>query len=428
MLVPDRRPSTPARGPGAERRPVPARTILLVVVLGLVATWSLARPAAGVAAPAAQPDGTPSKLAPDGHLRGPRVVAPGGRVDAFVSGVPLPAKVQELVGRRWIDRGKRVGTEGGAARFRAPRGEGRIALRVLDATGVGSKALRIQVRALRMAAVGDINLSPAPLGSIAGGDVDAPWASVGPRLRAADLTFGNLETAVSTRGTPQEKQFRFRSSPASIGAMVRDSGMDVVNLANNHVGDYGHLATLDTLRYVEQYGMTYTGAGKDAAEAYRPRVVRRLGLRIAFVGFSNVLPSEFAATASRPGTAWASAKAVRSSVRRAAKEADVVIATFHWGIELAKRPRASDAALARLAIRSGATAVIGGHPHVLQPTVRIGKHRLIAYSLGNFVFPSHSAGTTSTGILRLGLGAGTVLSHAFDRATIHGATPVLDGR
>jgi poly-gamma-glutamate capsule biosynthesis protein CapA/YwtB (metallophosphatase superfamily) len=336
--------------------------------------------------------------------------------------------VQELVGRRWVTRGGPVREDGGSVRFRAGAAEGRVALRTLGADGVGSKALRVSVRALRMAAVGDINLSPAPLGAISGGDVAAPWSSVGPRLRAADLAFGNLETAVSTRGTPQEKQFRFRSSPASVAAMVRLAGMDVVNLANNHSGDYGRDATLDTLRYVRASGMTPVGAGKDAAEAYRPQIVERLGLRIAFVGFSNILPYEFRAGASTPGTAWATPDAVRSSVRRAAREADVVIATFHWGTELQTKPADGQASLARDAILAGATAVIGAHPHVLQPTIGVGRDRVIAYSLGNFVFPAHSAGTTRTGILELRLGAGKVLSRSFVPATIRGSMPVLTGR
>jgi poly-gamma-glutamate capsule biosynthesis protein CapA/YwtB (metallophosphatase superfamily) len=102
----------------------------------------------------------------------------------------------------------------------------------------------------------------------------------------------------------------------------------------------------------------------------------------------------------------------------------VVVAAFHWGDELATRPSARQVALAKVALDAGATAVIGAHPHVLQPVVRSGR-RVVAYSLGNFVFPAGSPGTTRTGILELRLGAGRVLSHRFRPASIRGATPVL---
>jgi poly-gamma-glutamate capsule biosynthesis protein CapA/YwtB (metallophosphatase superfamily) len=251
-----------------------------------------------------------------------------------------------------------------------------------------------------------------------------PWRSVGPTLRAADLAFGNLECAVSRRGAPVSKEFTFRGTPAALRAAAGTGGLDVVNLANNHAGDYGDLALRDTLRFARRFGIATVGAGRDAREAYRPTIVRRLGLRIAFVGFSTILPFEFQARAGDPGTAWGYPERVTSGVRRARRHADVVVATFHWGIERDFQENARERALARVALRAGATAVIAGHPHVLQPIHRTAR-RVVAYSLGNFVFSAGSPGTQSTGILELRLAARRVASSHLRRATIVNSRPVL---
>lgn len=384
-----------------------------------------APPAATAPAPTPAPPAAPAPPAHRGRTRTPAAVAPGGLLRVRARGVALPAQAQQRVDGAWVRRGDPIAEASGSASFRVGTGGGRETVRLVGADGVPTRAARVRVRPLTLAAVGDINLAPAPLGAIAGGDVDAPWRSVGPALEAADLTFGNLECAITTGGSPFQKQYRFRGSPRALRAATRLAGFDVLDLANNHSGDYGQGALLDTIRNVGKAGASAVGAGATATSAYRPVVRTALGLKVAFVAFNEILPPEFRATSTRPGAAWSTPEAVRASVRRAAGQADVVVAAFHWGDELATRPSGRQVELAKVALAAGATAVIGAHPHVLQPVVRSGR-RIVAYSLGNFVFPSHSAGTTRTGILELRLGAGRVLGHGFRSATIRGATPVLN--
>jgi poly-gamma-glutamate capsule biosynthesis protein CapA/YwtB (metallophosphatase superfamily) len=170
--------------------------------------------------------------------------------------------------------------------------------------------------------------------------------------------------------------------------------------------------------------MRAVGAGPDLRRALRPQVVERLGLRIAFVGFSKVLPLEFAAGPGRPGVAWATPEAVGEAVRAARRRADVVVATFHWGIEKAPYETADQAALAGAAAAAGAQLVIGAHPHVLQPLRRTGA-ALVAYSLGNFVFGAQSSETAATGILETDLSAEGVTSARWRPGTISGGRPLL---
>ncbi|MGK2939449.1 MAG: CapA family protein [Solirubrobacteraceae bacterium] len=385
--------------------------------LASVLTLLLAAGAAGDALAA-------DAVAPGARLKAPSAVALGGALDVRSTGLKRPVRIEQRTAEGWSPAGEPIREMGAATTLRAQMTEQRWRLRGRGADGRVSRASTVSVRPLVLAAVGDINFGDGPGAEIAAHGPGYPWASVGARLKRADLAFGNLECAVSLRGSPQEKMFTFRGRPSSLRAMATNAGMDVVNLANNHAGDYGDLALLDTLRTARAAGVVTVGAGATADAAYRPQVVERLGLRIAFVGFSTILPYEFQAVGDNPGTAWGHAARVRAGVRRARADADVVIATFHWGIEKDTTESAEQRALAALALRSGATAVIGAHPHVLQP-IRRPAGRLIAYSLGNFVFSAASPGTQRTGILDVRLGAGRVVGSRFTRATIRASRPVL---
>ena len=171
--------------------------------------------------------------------------------------------------------------------------------------------------------------------------------------------------------------------------------------------------------------MRAVGAGGSLASAAEPRIVTRLGLRIAFVGFSNILPAAFYAGPTTAGTQPATPELIAAGVRKARRRADVVVATFHWGVERATAEDARQRAFAQVALNAGADVVIGAHPHVLQPIRRAGPRRLVAYSLGNFVFGAASPATARTGILRLRLSARGVEGHRLAPAVIEASRPRL---
>jgi poly-gamma-glutamate capsule biosynthesis protein CapA/YwtB (metallophosphatase superfamily) len=359
-----------------------------------------------------------------------KVVAPGGRIELAGDGAPAGAGLVLEIRRRaegWspVSQG-RADDEG---RFlvsgRVAAAPGATSVRVRAAAGGGvSTPVPITVRPVRLASVGDINLGDAPGAAIEAEGPAYPWESAGRPLRRADIAFGNLESAVSERGEPFPKQYTFRGTPDALAGLRKHAGIDVLNLANNHVGDFGPTAMLDTVRGVERLGMKAVGAGPSLARALQPQVVERLGLRVAFVGFSNILPLEFAAEPGRPGVAWATPEAVAEAVRTARQHADVVVATFHWGIEKAPYETADQAELARIAADAGAQLVIGAHPHVLQPMRRTGA-ALVAYSLGNFVFGAQSSETAATGVLVTDLSAEGVSAARWRPGAISGGRPVL---
>jgi poly-gamma-glutamate synthesis protein (capsule biosynthesis protein) len=361
------------------------------------------------------------------ELRAPRAVATGVPIE--LKGRGAAPSEQVVIEVRLKGRWRRLAAARADGRGRFSRQVRPTRLRarfVLRARGLAATSKRVVVRSrpVLLAAVGDINLGNGPGALIDLFGPRYPWTGTAAALRSADVAFGNLECAVSSRGAPVPKQYTFRGRPDALRAMAGYAGFDVLNLANNHVGDYGTQALLDTVRLTRRFGMRAVGAGGSLASAAKPRVVERLGLRIAFVGFSNILPASFFASPTSAGTQPATPELIAAGVRTAKRKADVVIATFHWGVERATTEDGRQRAMAATALAAGADAVIGAHPHVLQP-IRTESRRLVAYSLGNFVFGAASPGTASTGILRLKLSARGVEGHRLAPAVIEASRPRL---
>jgi poly-gamma-glutamate synthesis protein (capsule biosynthesis protein) len=300
---------------------------------------------------------------------------------------------------------------------------GRYSLSV-SAAGETLSAGAVRIRPVTLDAVGDITFGEqvGPTLTRLGGRY--PWTSVAPVLRSADVTTGNLETAVSLRGTSAVKEFAFRGAPWMLRPVRSYAGFDVLTLANNHAVDYGRPALLDTVHAVRAAGMAAIGAGAKSSLARRPAFLTRGGLRIALLGYSDVNPPGFSATPYAPGTAPAIPEAIAVDVRAALRRADVAVCFFHWGVELHALPDTRQKELASACLRAGASLVLSAHPHVFGPVVRPSRHTLVAWTLGNFVFPSGPA-TARTGILQVRLGSDGVEGYRKRPVTIEGFRPVL---
>jgi len=340
-----------------------------------------------------------------------------------------PVAVERLRHGAW--RQVAATTAGADGRFAArvtPRPAGsRMTFRARVAPASVSNPVVVRARAVRLDAVGDVNLGDGPGEAIARHGPRYPWRFAGPILKRADLAVANLECAVSRRGSPQPKRFVFRGTARALLAAREAGGLDAVSLANNHSGDYGKTALLDTLRNARRAGLRTFGAGRTAAAAGRSRIVTRLGLRIGLVGFSDINPPGFVAGSHSPGSAAASESAVGRAVHRARRAgAQVVVVYFHWGIEGQFTSTARQRQLARAAIGAGAQVVLGAHPHVLEPVVRHGRG-VVAYSLGNFVFTPVRPGSGRTGILHVDLTRRGVAGVRLRRGHIAGTRPAFRG-
>ena len=393
------------------------RTALAAFLLCLLAGALLAGRSAGSAAEP-EPEGPPIEL----RSELPAWRAPGAplRVRGF-AGREEP--VELLVGGRVAARAT-TGVRGGFELVAWAPAPGLHAVAVRAGERMAPLG-ELRVRPLRLAAVGDVMFSEAVGRALAAHGAAHPWAAAGPLLRGADLATANLETAVSTRGAPVPgKQYVFRGPPAALRGMARTGGIDVVSVANNHTLDYGRDAFLDTLRHARAAGIGPVGGGATAAAARRPVVREAGGVRVAFLAYSDVNPLGFPAGPSTPGVARAVPEHVTADVRAARRAADVVVVWFHWGEELRAEPTAAQQRLAAAALNGGAQVVLGAHPHVLGRVVVPRRGSLVAWSLGNFVFPSFRPQTVRTAVLVVRLGAGGVVGHDALPHRIEGYRPV----
>jgi hypothetical protein len=368
---------------------------------------------------------------PEPHVMGPRLLALG--VPVHLQGEGAPARMSVAIDRLRQGAWQQVAvtTAGPDGRFAvsvAPRpASSYMTFRARVAPTSVSKPLVVRARAVRLDAVGDVNLGDGPGEAIARQGPRYPWRFAGPILGRADLAVANLECAVSRRGAPQPKTFVFRGTARALHAAREAGGLDAVTLANNHSGDYGRTALLDTLRSARHAGLLTVGAGRTAAAARRARIVTRLGLRIGLIGFSDINPPGFVARGHSPGSAAASESAVRHAVHTARRDgAQVVVVYFHWGVEGRFTSTLRQRRLARAAVRAGAQVVLGAHPHVLEPIVRQ-RRTVVAYSLGNLVFTPVRPGSGRTGILHVYLTGRGVAGVRLRRGRIAGTRPVFHG-
>lgn len=238
--------------------------------------------------------------------------------------------------------------------------------------------------------VGDILLAGNVENKINSSGINYPFEMVKDELSKADFTIANLENPVGVSGKPKaNKKYTFRAKPKTLDGVVF-SGIDILSLANNHILDYGKSAFEETLSNIKERELNYIGAGIDEDEAYAPYIAYKNGKRIAFFGASRVIPAvNWYAGKNYSGVAGVyNANKLIEEIKKFDSK-DIVVVYLHWGEEREIFPNDILRGLARNLIDNGADIVVGTHPHVLQG-FEYYKDKLIAYSLGNFVFTNHN--------------------------------------
>jgi poly-gamma-glutamate synthesis protein (capsule biosynthesis protein) len=247
-----------------------------------------------------------------------------------------------------------------------------------------------------------------------------------PVLERADLAVVNLETAVTTRGSAQPKEYVFRAPPTAFAAL-QGAGADAASMANNHGMDYGERGLRDSLAAAKRYRFPVIGIGLDGQRAYAPHRRTIRGQRIAVIAATQVLDDHlidaWTAGPGKPGLA--SAKEVPrllQEVRRARKTADTVVVFLHWGVELEHCPTRVQRTLARQLVGAGADVIVGGHAHRLLGTGRLGG-ALVSYGLGNFAWYSTSGPATRTGVLFVTVTGRHIAGYRWEPARIIDGVP-----
>ncbi|GAB3427654.1 CapA family protein [Flindersiella endophytica] len=238
-------------------------------------------------------------------------------------------------------------------------------------------------------------------------DPDTALEPIAPALTDADLTVVNLETAIATGGTPEDKNYTFRTPPSALDAL-QAAGVDVVTMANNHGVDYGKGGLEETLRAKHDGPIDVIGVGEDDDEAFAPAIHDIRGTKIAVIAATAFpLDPTVENWPARPGEAGIAVAIdptrLLEEVREVRSKVDVVVTYLHWGTERESCPNADQRELAEKLEAAGVDLIVGSHAHVLQGAGRLG-NAFVAYGFGNFVWYSQNTPRESTtGVMKLTL-------------------------
>jgi len=215
-------------------------------------------------------------------------------------------------------------------------------------------------------------------------------------LKDSDIAFANLEGPASDKGNDRKNLYSFRMDPSVIPAL-KGAGLSVVSVANNHVADWGRDAYTDTLMRLKENEILYTGGGLNTKEAEQPIIIEKYGIKIGYLGFSDVGPN-MQAGEDKSGLLLTSNPRFEQIIKNASLQVDHLVVTFHFGEEYQTKHNDRQEYLAHKAIDNGAKIIIGTHPHVIED-IEIYKNGFIAYSLGNFIFDQYFSENTMEGML-----------------------------
>jgi hypothetical protein len=187
-----------------------------------------------------------------------------------------------------------------------------------------------------------------------------PLRLLAPTFHAADLVFVNCEGALSDHA----RQVGLNRTPEKFAKTMRSSGISLVNLANNHTFDAEERGFLDTLRALSSAGIAHVGGGRDLADARKPVILTRNGIKLGFLGyaqFNNMGESAFAAEG-RPGIVPMDPFLIKEDIRRLRPQVDFVVVAIHWATNRKYDISPENRKFAHDLIDAGADVIMGHHP------------------------------------------------------------------
>ncbi|MBC6490108.1 CapA family protein [Flavihumibacter stibioxidans] len=215
-----------------------------------------------------------------------------------------------------------------------------------------------------------------------------PWGNLLPVLKTSDINIVNLENAFTHYNRKAPKTFNFKATPDKVDTLL-GAEISLVNLANNHVLDFGKEGLIETLSTLKEAGIAYAGAGLNRAEAIRPRVLVKNSLAVGVVGFTDNEP-DWKAGEAEPGTNYidissgVDRKFAVKSIADLYRHSDIVIVSIHWGPNMNLYPEPGFISFAHEMIDAGADIIHGHSAHNFQG-IELYKGKLILYDTGDFV-------------------------------------------
>lgn len=198
-----------------------------------------------------------------------------------------------------------------------------------------------------------------------------------------DLFVANLEAPLTKSDTKITKSGpKLKADPLSI-KIIKDCGIDILNLANNHIMDYSSSGLNDSINLMKRNNLLFHGAGDTIEHALIPLRVKINNVRITFFAFCE--DAFNIATADRPGCAPINQEQIVRSLQSEKPHADLIIVSLHAGPEYFPLPTPKIQSLCRNLTNYGVSAIICHHSHIIA-SYEVYNSIPIFYGLGNFLF------------------------------------------
>ena len=247
------------------------------------------------------------------------------------------------------------------------------------------QTMQQQIDSVTLLSFGDINLGRKVGQKLIHENVNYPFDLYSIQHDSADIVFANLECQISDqKGETEHPKYNliFTAPPEAI-TTLKNSGVNVLSTANNHAVDYGIAALLETIDRLNNANIKFVGTSNDQEKLYKPLIIEKNNIKFAIFGVTSFVNMTF--------KNWKNFVAVDDTLRLKREisavqdSVDVVILSFHGGVEYANKPSQSVVRFAEWCRKNGVDIFLGHHPHV---TYGIEKHgnSFTVHSLGNFIF------------------------------------------
>jgi gamma-polyglutamate biosynthesis protein CapA len=237
-----------------------------------------------------------------------------------------------------------------------------------------------------------------------------PLQHVAHMLREGNIVFGNCEGVLSNVGADDRNidTLEFRGLP-EFATALHDSGFTILTVANNHAGEHGREALIDTINNLRSAGVKVIGLRDKKCTAV-PLIQEINGIRIGWLAYTWIVSKN--TSQDRGLLSWTRGHEVPAEIAALRPNVDFLIVSAHWGREIIRVPPRNVIDAAHGMAEAGADLVLGHHPHLLQGIEQHGKC-VIVYSLGDFVFDDWLPWFRERAIFRCTIEAGNVSNPEF---------------
>lgn len=220
-------------------------------------------------------------------------------------------------------------------------------------------------------------------------DFTPMYENIKGMISEADIAFINQEGPIAGKSLNGYTGYPVFNAPDEVGHALVDTGFDIINIANNHLLDRGAKGYENSINFWNSQPVFLVGGYKSEEDFNTIRYYEYNDLTIAFLSYTYgtngiYLPAD--------STLWApyyDRETVDKHSKEARENADIVIASMHWGDENSFFPNNIQKEYCNILVNNNVDVIIGTHPHVLQPiewqTRPDGKQTLVAYSIGNLL-------------------------------------------